>query len=245
MDGVGPSQPPPDWRQVQSQVRAQLQAPFASADAVLDVLVPTLSLLDLLPSTLPAAVAQKHSPGRVYGLIRDDTDEADELHRDFVRAFSRRSWLQTVQQAILGAIAVDWCEVLRSEHVWLPLLRAWFAPRPRPRTGLIVATDDESDTAAFCASVTSSGLEVCNDALSRLAREDAPEPLSRAATEALELYGDDSLALLDCVLGDAKARSNPAERKLQWEAGVSALVSLPVRAANAYKGHVPQGIALS
>ncbi|PWN21214.1 hypothetical protein BCV69DRAFT_298987 [Microstroma glucosiphilum] len=246
-------------RSIQSAARAQLAAPLPSQDALLDILIPTLDLLHLLPEQeVPHLICRKHAAAKVYG-IKDD-----ELDDEFRIAFRGRSWLQDVQQAILGSIARDWAPRLAEDGLWEPLLRSWFAPQvslaapQRPSAGLISVIEEledagnSSQTQVSAALVTASGMQVFISTLSRLTVQEggaAASPISPILAESIPVlishYARADFPLLDSLMIASLSEQNLARQKLVWQESMQAMLSLPSRIANALQGDVPQSITTS
>lgn len=245
-------------RSIQSATRAQLAAPLVSQDAILDILIPTLDLLNFLPEQgIPPFVYRKHAAAEVFGIAKDEIDDGFRI------AFRSRNWLQDVQQAILGPIARDWAPRLVEDGLWEPLLQAWFAPQlgpappQKPSAGLI-SVIAEPDTASgteerpvSAALVTASGVQVFISTLSSLTMQQGAAPsilpptLADVFSTLISCYAGADFPLLDRLMAASLAEQNLARQKLVWQESMQAILSWPTRVANALKGDVPPSVTTS
>ncbi|PWN25940.1 hypothetical protein BDZ90DRAFT_233542 [Jaminaea rosea] len=255
---------PLSWRQVQSQVRStQLAGPLPNVESVLDILLPTLHILDLVPSTVPPHIAHKHTPQRVFGLLINGYPfEADaelwseEEGQEWLRAFRSQAWLGDVQRALLvGSIATTWDHEMRQREgeMWEALKRAWLIPaeeevHPQTSTSgskLIMIQDEvETDSSGkrqrrkqSAAAVTLSGIQALSSALSAVSStrsEHAHQP-HPLLTFTLQIaeWYASFPSLLSRLIEATCMENNAAKRALLWGEVVKILASLPDRAANA------------
>ncbi|CAO1634923.1 unnamed protein product [Parajaminaea phylloscopi] len=253
-----------DWRTAQSSLRSRLRGPFDSVDAVLDVLLPTLHILDLIPPGL-AALARSHTPQKVLGCDVLGLKETEK--QSWRKAFVSPAWLLDSQAALLGHIAQDWRIRIQEEvgpEAWTALLRAWFLPdeerRATQSTKLTLvekvpeeagsstrSVDDPLDGDArrrsFAALITSSGLQVLASALSRIAAGKAErsqhlgteQPLQDHILQVVTLFLECD-ELIDRLLLACHSEANAAKRTLRWQDSVSVLITLPTRVLNASQG---------
>lgn len=225
-----PSPPSPDdWRSYQSATRQRLRGPFASVQDILDLVLPTLNALGLASGQLQQKTRR---------FLGGDLDRANYLNI---------SWLQDVQQALLGPIALDWSHELRKDGVWEALLFAFFAPSVPKRQQVVSLISDvdakdgdgESEVEAAAARVTSSGLQVVASACSRFAAEESSD-IRTAITTIVRAYAHTSPSLISRLLVSAtRIETNAARSRLEWQDGIKLLVSLPDRLASFFRGDVP------
>lgn len=257
-----------DWRTVQSDLRVQLRGPFQSVEHILEILLPTLHILDLVPPQIDQ-MSLKHTPQRALSTPWQGLGE--EAQEEWRTAFSSRAWLSDVQAALLGPITQDWKPRIDEElgqAFFDTMLQAFFNPEGGPRrttqpnsgaSNLIQVISDDSQissqwpckqsSATAAAKMSASGVQAFSSALSR-----RPDATSLAATSGprddphspdhalfflLAKYSEDQ-KLLKTLVQASHAESNAAKRQLHWQDTVRVLTSLPIRILNAFRGDVDE-----